>query len=175
MPDAILGRYTEVNILANDEHGEQQNATVSAARPRIVGLLGYGGLLPFLALGMLAFFDRERETFWQGNLRAYAAVILSFVGALHWGFATVLFDVAARKRNRMYAWSVVPSLLGFAALGINSVLSEPLLVVGFSLHYCQDLRLARTVALPAWYMPLRLRLSAVAILCLCIGAFASSR
>lgn len=157
--------------MPNHDHDRNQNDAVAAERPRIVGLLGYGGLLPFLALVMLEFLDAERAAFWRGNLRAYAAVILSFVGALHWGFATMLADVASRNRNLMFAWSVVPSLMGFAALGMHSVSSEIVLVAGFLLHYCQDLRLARTVALPAWYMPLRLRLSAVAIVCLCVSAF----
>ena len=43
---------------------------------------------------------------------------------------------------------------------------SPVLVCGFIAHYVQDFRLARRVALPRWYLPLRLQLSAVACVCL---------
>ena len=86
------------------------NQTAPVARPRIVTWLGYGGLLPFLALAVLTSVDHERAVFWHGSLRAYGAVILSFVGALHWGFAMVLDDITPLKRNAMLAWSVVSLL-----------------------------------------------------------------
>jgi hypothetical protein len=44
--------------------------------------------------------------------------------------------------------------------------------MGFIAHYLQDLRLARRATLPGWYLPLRLRLSAVAVVCLIAGLFA---
>ena len=37
--------------------------------------LGYGGLIPFLAFGVLTSVDRERGMFWHASLRAYGAVI----------------------------------------------------------------------------------------------------
>ena len=46
-----------------------------------------------------------------------------------------------------------------------------LLVLGFVLHYVQDRRLARVADLPGWYLPLRLRLTAVACIALIAGAF----
>jgi hypothetical protein len=80
----------------------------------MVGWLGYGGLLPFVGLAAFS---------WLGppvlpidaaaSLRAYGAVILSFVGALHWGFAMNLAGLDAPSRDRLYVWSVVPSLLAF--------------------------------------------------------------
>jgi len=39
-------------------------------------------------------------------------------------------------------------------------------------HYRQDLRLARVLTLPAWYLPLRLQLTTVACICLaCVYFF----
>ena len=49
----------------------------------------------------------------------------------------------------------------------------PLLIAGFILHYWQDRRLAASVSLPAWYLPLRLRLTVVACLALAAVSFAS--
>jgi hypothetical protein len=145
------------------------------AQPRIVAWLGYGGLLPFIALAGLTCLDREREVFWQGNLRAYGALILSFIGALHWGVAMVMSNITADQRSVMFVWSVVPCLLGFASLIAHSVLGDMLLVGGFLAHYWQDRRLAAMAALPAWYLPLRLRLTAIALVCLAAGTFFTGR
>jgi hypothetical protein len=48
--------------------------TVPAARSPLVAWLGYGGLIPFLALAMLACVDRERMALWHASLRACGCV-----------------------------------------------------------------------------------------------------
>lgn len=149
------------------------NETAPVARPQIVAWLGYGGLIPFLAFAVLTLVDRQRGVFWHGNLRAYAAVILSFVGALHWGLSMALVNIPPSQRNAMYAWSVVPCLIAFVSLVAPSVLGDLLLVSGFLVHYWRDVRLAALAGLPAWYLPLRLRLSAVAIVCVAAGTVAT--
>jgi hypothetical protein len=143
------------------------------AKPRIVGWLGYGGLLPFLALAALACADRPRAALWHGYLVAYGAVILSFIGALHWGFAMTLQGLAVERRNWMLGWSVVPCLIAFAALLAHSALGDILLLAGFLLHLWQDQRLASVAALPSWFFPFRLRLTAVALVCLVAGAISA--
>jgi hypothetical protein len=144
--------------------------SVLVERPRMVTWLGYGGLIPFISLALLSFMDRGRGAFWHACLVAYGAVILSFVGALHWGFAMVLESISATQRDVLLAWSVVPCLIAFVALVVHSVFSDILLVIGFLMHVWQDRRLSASANLPAWYVPLRLRLSAVAIVCVAAGA-----
>ena len=53
------------------------------ALPTSVAWLGYGGLPPFAALAGIGWWGRA--PLWGTALLAYGAVILSFVGALHWG------------------------------------------------------------------------------------------
>jgi len=75
--------------------------------------LGYGGLIPFIAgaaaLGM-----------WPGNdwiaraLVGYAAVIVTFLGAIHWG--RVLARPEEAEASRLLQWGVIPSLLAWLAL-----------------------------------------------------------
>ena len=142
--------------------------------PRMVSWLGYGGLLPFLAFAMLTWTNHERWALWHECLLFYGAVILSFVGALHWGVAMTTGKMSARERDAMFAWSVVPALMAFVALIAHSVVGDVLLVLGFLLHYGMDLRIASRAAMPAWYLPLRWRLSVTAIICLSAGAFARS-
>ena len=66
----------------------------------------------------------------------------------------------------MYAWSTVPALLAWPALLLEPRVGSVILVAAFAIHYLQDRRLAAQADLPGWYLPLRLRLSTVAIVCL---------
>ena len=133
--------------------------------------LGYGGLIPFLVLAPVSLLDTHHGITWSDALFAYGAVILSFVCALHWGFAMALPGLDERTRVRSLLWSVVPSLMAWPALLLVPMEAAVLLVIGFVLHYIQDRRLARHAELPAWYLPLRLQLTVVACLSLIAGAF----
>ena len=142
---------------------------MTIAIPQRVALLGYGGLLPFIATALGSVLDDSRAAFWLDALHAYGAVILSFVGALHWGFAMLATDLDDAERDARYLWSVIPALLAWPALLLTGALASTLLLVGFLLHYWQDRRLVKHCALPAWYLPLRGRLTAVACLCLMVS------
>ena len=118
----------------------------------------------------------------------YGAVILSFVGALHWAFAMSLSGLSVAKRRECFIWSVVPALLAWVAATIMLVpaqggmvsmffgfaVAATLLIVGFVANYVQDVRLARVAALPLWYLPLRLRLTTVASICVAAAGLARS-
>lgn len=144
----------------------------SVALPRAVAWLGYGGLLPFLALAPASLLDQHHGAAWSDALYAYGAIILSFIGALHWGLAMSLPELTERQRSTRFVWSVVPALIAWPAVLLSPPLAAPLLVVGFVVHYLQDSRLARQASLPDWYLPLRLRLTTVAVFSLITGVFA---
>lgn len=137
-----------------------------ADRPAIVAWLGYGGLLPFLVLALISALDNHHRELWQKMMLSYGAVILSFVGALHWAFAMMHSAAHAKPFSTVYAWSVVPSLIAWVALLVSPEVGTTLLLCGLLAHYLQDLRLATALALPRWYLPLRLQLTVVASLCL---------
>lgn len=146
----------------------------SPTRPTAVTWLGYGGLIPFLALAVASWKDPAHLGTWVLALLAYGAVILSFVGALHWGFAMTHPQLQGAQNHALYLWGVVPSLIGWAALLMAPEVTATLLIVGLLLHYRQDLRLAQRIKLPAWYLPLRLRLTVVACLCLAVIFFTAA-
>lgn len=146
----------------------------AVAMPRIVAWLGYGGLVPFLLLATGSLVDHHHGALWNQALAAYGAIILSFVGALHWGLAMTLQQLSDLQRSAWYAWSVVPALVAWPAMLMSPRIAAPLLVAGFIAHYWQDRRLANQATLPGWYLPLRLRLSTVACVCLIAGSLAAS-
>ena len=140
--------------------------------PFSVALLGYGGLIPFVGLAGLSLSgSTELVPDPSGWLLAYGAVILSFVGALQWGIAMMVAKIERARRTQSYVWSVLPALIGFLAIILDSSISYSLLIVGFALAYWQDADLANKIDLPAWYPRLRAQLSIVASLCLLAGVF----
>lgn len=150
------------------------NRSAPTLTPRPVIWLGYGGLIPFVSLAAAVFLWPQLGIFWGRALLAYGAVILSFVGALHWAFAMTLQDLSTEQRLKAYLWSVVPALLAWPALVMESAaLGSLLLVSGFIANYWRDVCLVRLAELPDWYLPLRLRLTIVACMCLVALAAAS--
>lgn len=136
--------------------------------PPIVKWLGYGGLLPFVALAVAAWVNGS-NSLWRNALLAYGAVILSFVGALHWGFAMSLSGISAKQKTFSFVWSVVPALMAWLALLMTSKYAIAMLVAGFLTHFWQDRRLVQVANLPVWYLPLRMRLTLVACIALLSG------
>lgn len=103
-------------------------------------------------------------------LVAYGAVILSFMGAVHWGL--VISPGASGRGKGDTRWlslGVIPALLGWLALIIDPLPALVLLALAFAGAYTLD-RFAIAAALaPFWYGRLRLRLTTAVILCLLLG------
>jgi hypothetical protein len=150
----------------------EMNVSSSISPPRHIVLLGYGGLLPFIGLALLILTSVEYRPFLAVALVNYGAVILSFVGALHWGFAMSVQNMSAELRRDRLIWSVIPALVAWLSTLLPVPVGCLLLIVGFVVHFWQDRQLVRAVNLHAWYLPMRFRLTAVASVCLLIGAIA---
>jgi hypothetical protein len=148
--------------------------TLRAETPMSVCMLGYGGLIPFVLLTIGLWTEPSDPSFWTLALVSYGAVILSFVGAIHWGIAMMSHELGPRMVNRRFMWSVVPSLMGWSATLLPPHLGAWLLVMGFALHYWQDHLLQTIMTLPRWYLPMRSRLSVVACLSLIAASWVLS-
>ncbi len=146
------------------------NVLPSTSPPKHVSLLGYGGLLPFIFLALLIPFSLDYRTLFENALVNYGAVILGFVGALHWGFAMTVQDMSAKQRRGRFIWSVIPALIAWIATLLPMPLSCSLLIIGLVAQLRQDRQMLRVVSLPAWYLPMRLRLTLVASACLMLAA-----
>jgi hypothetical protein len=132
---------------------------------------GYLGLLPFV--GALATIALAPGFNWQSVALAisvaYGAMILTFVGAVHFGLALA---------NRM-PWSLVvvlgavlPSLAGATAVVIGGQRGLGLLVVSFGVFWLYEAR-AHGSQLPAGYLALRRNLSMAVCALLALTLFAA--
>lgn len=130
--------------------------------------LCYAGLLPFvgatlvLALGTDAWHDGALQA-----LIGYGAVLLGFLGAVHWGLA--LRELPLHHRRHYFGWGVLPALAGWLALLIPPRPGIALLFAGYALQYAADRHATVQDVLPLWYERLRLRLSKVVLLSLAIA------
>ena len=105
-------------------------------------------------------------------LLAYAASIVNFVGALHWGMA--MRDPAGAASGRLI-WSVVPSLLSWLSLLLALTLPVSIglwMNAGlFWLCFAVDRTTYASIGVPAW-LRLRLHLTTVASICCAVSALA---
>jgi hypothetical protein len=128
--------------------------------------LGYAGLLPFLgATATLAVgTDAPGSQLAIDVMRYYAAVIASFLGAVHWGFAVA----GVGGQYSRLRWGVMPALLACALLLVPPAPA----LVGFALLFAAilvvDVRLLPL--LDERYRQLRVRLSAVVVATLLLTA-----
>jgi len=103
-------------------------------------------------------------------LLAYSAVILCFVGALHWGVALVHPEMGDRERALLTAWSVVPALVAWIALALPPLVGMLLMLTMFIVQLVADHVLVRHFSVTPWFLYLRRRLTVVVVVCLALAA-----
>ena len=141
----------------------QQSLSSAPSAPVMARILGYAGALPFLGcvvaggLGVdIAGLDFSRL------LIGYAAIILSFLGGLHWGRVAVS-GAPDSSAGRWLIWSVIPSLIGWAALFLPAQLAALVLILCFLAALMIDLKLIADQIWQGWMRGLRLHLTLVAV------------
>lgn len=144
-------------------------APPAALWPGLAGLLPFIGGVAGLWLGPAAFAPALAAA-----LVAYGAIILTFVGAIHFGLALGVphggdTDPAHAAIVFGYGWSVLPALLGWLAILLRPGPALGLLVAGFAVQLFIDARIAAAHRLPAWYLALRLLLTVVVVACLLLA------
>ena len=141
-----------------------------AGVPRAAAWLGFAGLLPLWLAVAAIWTNPQAEGFALSAQLTYAAVVLSFLGGVHWGRALAGPD---RQDPTAFGWSVVPALLGWLAAGwMEPAPALILLIVGFWAAFVVDLRAVAAGRFPGWYLQLRRPLSALAVLALAFSLLA---
>lgn len=173
--DGLIGGVPELREhlgIAPAVHG--QPSTLSHDdRTILFNTLGYGGLIPFAFFGIAAWFGpSEWQSFALHALAVYAAVILSFLGAVHWGLSLV------DRGHRVLvfsgpAWAVIPSILAWVALLLPKTPALLVLLLLFPLLLWVDRASLSRLPMPQGYLILRRNLTLVAMLFLLSGTVAS--
>lgn len=138
------------------------------AAPTPVIVLGFGGLIPFVGLTLVvAYAPVHWYAFFADSLSHYGALILSFVGALHWGYA-VCTGARGKQAWMQYGWSVLPCLIGWLSLQLPVGTALRLQAATIIVCFLMDHVMARSESLPEWSIPLRALLTALAATCLLV-------
>jgi len=141
--------------------------------PRVAAVLGAAGLFPFL-WGLLAALVPEPGRLplmgdLPGALRsdallvAWGQIILVFLAGALWGLAA---RATGRRAALGLAASVMPALWVFLATGRGTEADLAVLALGFAALLPLDWAFRRAGLAPAWWLRLRLPLTAVALACL---------
>ncbi len=151
---------------------------MSPRLPPAAVILGLLGLIPFIGLGIAALSvpNEPQAQRYLLALVAYGAVVLAFLGGIHWGF--VLHPALpegmgpdSRRDATRLGLGVLPSLIGWAAV-VPAAFAVPevglaVLIAGYLATVLGEHQLRRRGALlPSGYMALRWGLSVVVLVVL---------
>jgi len=143
--------------------------------PHVAKWLGAAGAIPFVTIVISGPFlsDPLKYSAFLA-LIAYGAVILSFLGGIHWGLSIAPSreegpDGASFRRLGV---SVLPALIGWVALLVAPPVGIVVLAVAFGFVLFVDLLASRNGEAPNWYPRLRWPLTLTVIASLLIGTFA---
>ena len=125
--------------------------------------LGYAGLAPFIVFSIGTWLTLPVMANAHSVLLTYAAIILSFMGAIHWGLAMAQ---NSRIATIQLGASVLPALLGWLALLIPMLYGYGLLAICFIVLLIADKYASGKGLLPDWYLPMRMVLTTVVVLSL---------
>ena len=156
MPDSTVGA-----VAMNENNPEIHS--------QLAKFIGFGGLMPFVGCAALMYAGNTGASIIALFASAvYGAVILSFVGAVHWGL-TMRED----RSPYWYVWSITPAIMGWLVIVILDIKFSLLaLAVAFTLAWSVDRQASLHGLLPSWYMQMRNILTTGATVSLLATAFA---
>lgn len=173
-----VGRAPDVTDLRADQpigKPRRRAKPPKASIPAAANWLGALGALPFVVLAVSGTIlePAGRQTAMVA-LVAYGAIILSFLGGVHWGLAIAGFGPSGADSAlvRRLSFSVVPALVGWSALLLPMSTGLMVLAAAFALLLVFDFVASRSGEAPAWYPQLRWPLTAVVVASLSIRLLA---
>jgi hypothetical protein len=134
--------------------------------PDVAQRLAKAGLIPFvLGAALVWLVDERAHPYTTLALAVYAALVVSFLGGVHWGIGFVHAD----PPPFLFVWGVVPSSLAWVAVMMPA--NAGLVIDGAMLVVCYliDRKVYPPLGLSRW-LTLRFRLSAISALSCFLGA-----
>lgn len=140
--------------------------------PLAAAWLGGLGIIPFVGLSLATPLATDvLKAQLSFALMAYGAIILSFLGGIHWGLAIVAVPKSDNMLWPRISLSVLPSLVAWVALLAPFSIGLLVLAAAFVAMLLVDIRASRMHEAPAWYPKLRWPLSCGAVAALLLGTF----
>jgi hypothetical protein len=141
----------------------------SRAVPRGAQILGYAGLIPFVALAALSAVASQTESAQAETwLVFYAVTIVSFLGGTRWGLASA--GMGPGPTVASLALSVLPPLWAWAAVIFGPPADTWMLAIALAIWLGADVLLGRQGGTPGWWLKLRTPLTVVGGLSLVLAA-----
>ena len=123
-------------------------------------ILGYAGVFPLLLLLILIWIlDKRYHPFIINSIFSYITVILTFIGAVYWGFAFFLNN--KQKAKLCYLFSVLPGILASLTFIFvsNFFLKTILFIIYFLSIYQIEKKFSKSIKIPINYLRLRFKLT----------------
>ena len=130
-------------------------------------LLTYAGSIPFIFLTILNL--KGTQIIYGADVKqaliAYAAIILSFVAAIHFAYGIMQDQYA----NSFLIKSNIIALAAWVALLIEFQLAIFIILTGFIITTFIDICAFKKSVNPEWFFKLRMRISIIVIICLSLN------
>ena len=127
-------------------------------------ILGFLGTIPLILSSFINIFIIADNIIITKIALSYAAIILSFLGAVHWGYL-IQIDLTTRKNYPQWFWGITGSLLGWLSiifLLFNEIIFSTLvLILGFTISFIFDFKVFKKIT---WYRKLRIYLTFIALI-----------
>ncbi len=146
------------------------------APTKLMHMLTYLGAIPFVICAIAIAFDISpipidgHHSFpsWEMILLTYSAIILSFMGGIHWGVAMHTPEKDGTLKRAL--WSNVLSLTGWLVLLIPSTfIALSILCAFYIILWVSDVRYTKRGIFPLWFATMRTRVSYLVITSLLIA------
>jgi len=134
--------------------------------PEPAFLLGLAGAIPFVGLTLLGLVGGTLGLWALTALLAYGAVILSFMGSVHWGWAMAAEEPSFRRLGL----SVLPSLVGWGGFLLGGSLGFLVIALGFAALLWLDLKAIAEGRAAGWYRNLRWPLTIIVVVSLIVAS-----
>ena len=156
--------------------GSARRASFAARNRRRAWILSLAGYIPFAFLVAALFVldsQNPQQALVVDALKAYGAVILSFLGGIRWGL--VVRYQSEETTGLTLVLSVVPSLIGWVALFLPVPLAFGLLALGFAAQGAWDALSAQSGEFGLWFARLRTALTLLVVGALVLAVFATAQ
>lgn len=134
--------------------------------PVLISALGNAGLVPFAGLCLLMWVVNEQALPYVAlAMVAYAALIASFLGGIHWGVVWLhhvkspgLSELDKKTAKQHLVWGITPTILAWPGVLMPAFAALPWLGMILVACYLVDRKLFPATGLDTW-LTLRFRLS----------------